>query len=1128
MIHPAHLIAAALAAAPLADPWEREYSAGEARAPHVIALWQFNAGAELEDSSGHGHTLELFGAKPTAAGRFGGGLESFPGWPVEDKRHAAVVKAHPELSPGGAFTIDLWLKPAKDLPPAGNSHLLCKKYVSHSDYQLLLTVAESGKRRLELILGFGDDSESFYSEPVEWPAGTWQHVAATYDGAGTVRFHRNGELLGGRTAYGRRSISPGPLPLSIGDRTGSLYSGFAGVLDQVRISRGVREFGRIRMELDLERRVFVRREPAPRAVIRVTNLLAEPIPQVRVSASMWNPGGQEFAIQGLKPGEAKSVELPIDTSLRPDQYDLRVDATIPGTSTATARSTAYRLTQSYPVRIVARPLPDRMPVVQWGVGGTSNIVKELPRLKEIGFTHCLGLDVDEHQVWQSKRPQEQLRDDKRREVAGALDAALENDFRVLISLSPGSSLEGMTREFARVDRNGKPLPQAGVDGWHKPVEKFCEDVGESAGRLYGRFPAFDGALIHSEVRDAATLSFGKVDRDACRQATGEDIPPEATAKWGLDRKSVKGFPVDGVIPDDHPLYRYFQWFWREGDAWPLLNSATAGGLKRGAGSRADLWTFHDPAVRVASVFGSGGDVDVLSQWTYSYPEPLRIGLPTDELFAMARGAKRPPAVMKMTQLIWYRSQTAPIRKGGDRSVRSPWDDHDPDAAYITIAPMHLREAFWTKISRPIQGIMYHGWESLVPTDRPSSYRHTHVETQHELRRLVHEVIQPFGPMLRRVPAARHDVAFYESFAAQMFAGRGAYGWSHTWTGDCYQVLQHAGLQADVLYDETITRFGLDAYKVVVIPDGDVLTRSIADRLLQFQKRGGTVVADGRLAPAITPDVRLTPLVRTENAEADKAGLLMLAGTLKRGLAGKYVWPAESSNPDVVPFRRVYGANGSASNPAAGPGAASTYLFLVNDRRELGQYVGQHGLVQEIGRFSDTTVALRSLPRGSVLYDLLAHRRVDPVREEGSTDTTATLRWDLTLGPCEGRMFLAVPRAISSLSARLPEPARLGRTAKCVVEVRDDRGALVPAVLPLLVELRDPDGRFAEWSGHHAAIGARLELSLDFAVNDLAGPWHLRVRDLASGLSLDRELMVAGAGAEAGQRSPARPAPSRTP
>ncbi|MHB8972522.1 MAG: LamG domain-containing protein [Pirellulaceae bacterium] len=1096
-----------LADAPVADLWEREYASDDCQSPHVIAVWQFNAGAELADSSGHGHSLELCGAKLTDAGRFGGGLQSFPGWPVEDVRHAAVAAAHPDLSPGGAFTIDMWLKPATNLPAEGNYHLLCKKYVSHHDYQLLLTVAEQGRRRLHLILGFGEDSESFFSESAEWPADQWQHIAATYDGAGTVAFYRNGESLGGRTAAARGAISPGPLPLSIGERTGSLYSGFAGVLDQVRLSRGVREFGRVRLELELERRVFVRCEPQPKAVIRVTNLRSDPLPQLRLSTSLSGYSGQEYVLADLRTGEPQLVEMLLDTRLRPDQYELRVDAVIPGDPQATTPAAPYRLSRNYPLRIVARPLPDRMPVVQWGVGGVSNIVKELPRLKQIGFTHCLGLDVDEHAIWQEKRPQETFRDDRRREVAAVLDTALADDLRVLISLSPGHGLHGMTQEFGRVDRSGQPVPQAGINGWYEPVQKFCEDVGYSAGRLYGRFPAFDGALIHSEVRDAATLSFSDVDRQAYRRATGADIPAEATAKWGLDRQALPTFPADGVIPDDDPLYRYFQWFWREGDAWPLLNSVTARGLQRGAENRTDLWTFHDPAVRVASVFGSGGDVDVLSQWTYSYPEPLRIGLPTDELLAMARGAQRTPRVMKMTQLIWYRSQTAPAAQGGQPTIRSPWDDHDPDAAYITIAPMHLREAFWTKLSRPIQGIMYHGWQSLVPSDEPTVYRYTHPETQHELQRLIRDIIEPFGPMLRRAPAARHDVAFYESFAAQMFAQRGAYGWSHTWTGDCYQVLQHAGLQADVLYDESITRFGLDGYRVLVIPDGDVLTRSVADRIGDFQKRGGILVADDRLASAIQPDIRLTPLVRTQQADVDKAGLLQLAATLKQDLVGKYVWPAESSNLDVVVHRRVFSSpeQGPASDAGAPP--TGTYLFLVNDRREFGQYVGQHGLVQEVGRMSDATVTLRGQSPGSAVYDVLAHRRIDVVQEDGAPANSATLAWPVTVGPCDGRIFLAVPRAIASLSATLPDTTACGSSAECVIEVHDDRGTLIPAVLPLHVELRDPDGRPAEFSGHYAAVGGRLKLVWDLAANDVTGPWHLRVCDLVSGLSLDRELIV---------------------
>ena len=60
---------------------------------------------------------------------------------------------------------------------------------------------------------------------------------------------------------------------------------------------------------------------------------------------------------------------------------------------------------------------------------------------------------------------------------------------------------------------------------------------------------------------------------------------------------------------------------------------------------------------------------------------------------------------KRQQLIRYRSQTAPIGSKAPGEVVA-WQDHDPEAAYITIAPMHLKEALWTKISRPIQGIMY--------------------------------------------------------------------------------------------------------------------------------------------------------------------------------------------------------------------------------------------------------------------------------------------------------------------------------------------------------------------------------------------------------------------------------------
>ena len=57
----------------------------------------------------------------------------------------------------------------------------------------------------------------------------------------------------------------------------------------------------------------------------------------------------------------------------------------------------------------------------------------------------------------------------------------------------------------------------------------------------------------------------------------------------------------------------------------------------------------------------------------------------------------------------------------------------------------------------------------------SGYRYTNPQTQHELRRLVKEVVEPLGPTLMQVPDRKSDVAYLESFASQMFARRGTYG-----------------------------------------------------------------------------------------------------------------------------------------------------------------------------------------------------------------------------------------------------------------------------------------------------------------------------------------------------------------
>ncbi|MFG0261555.1 MAG: hypothetical protein ACF788_04115, partial [Novipirellula sp. JB048] len=655
------------------------------------------------------------------------------------------------------------------------------------------------------------------------------------------------------------------------------------------------------------------------------------------------------------------------------------------------------------------------------------------------------------------------------------NAALENDIKVIASMSPGSWLRKaeVGKPFRRLDRTGKEYERTDISGLFQRVQDFCFHTGAAIGRAYGDHPAFAAALLHTEVRGASQLSFHPQEVAAYREATGAEIPAKINHKSGVQYQQLADFPQDRVIPDDHPVLQYLRWFWQRGDGWNALTSRVDQGLKQQI-DRDDFWTFYDPACRVPSLSGSGGNVDVLSHWTYSYPDPIRIGLCTDELFEMARAGDRDQEVMKMTQLIWYRSQTAPINAKPSGET-SPWVDQDPDAAYITIAPMHLREAFWWKIARPIKGIMYHGWQSLVETDSPSAYRYTNPSTQHELKRLVSEVVEPLGPTLMQVPDAESDVVFLESFTSQMMARRGTYGWNRSWAGDMYHILMYAQLQPRVMYEESLLAGGLRGAKVLVLADCDVLTESVVEAIEAFQAAGGLVIGDEETCPAIKLDKTLARFNRTKQADQDRAKLLAAAQDLRAWLDPRYSRELDSTNPDVLSRRRQFGT--------------TDYLFAVNDHREFGHYVGDYALTMENGLPSQTQLRLER-PAGHV-YDLVARR------ESTSESRDNAMIIPVSLGPCEGRVLMVTERPIRELDVTVPAAATPGESVRLEIAITDGQTA-IDAVIPVEVRIVDPEGMQAEMSGYYGAVGGELTIPFDFAANDRTGVWEIHATELASG------------------------------
>lgn len=1059
--------------------WWKPYGGTDAKGVDVLGYWKFDddGDAFTVDASSHNHAATMRGAKWNPAGRFGGCLESFAGYPVIDESHGLHVTASPALSPHGAFTVEAWIKLKDDdtLPKDIRPVLMDMKYVpyNHTGFMFSLTNAGAeGARQMSVSIGMGARSETWFSRAFELKPAQWRHVAFIYDALGTVTFFVDGTELSRGTKADAGPMAPATRPLSIGDRIGSLYNGFPGFIDEVRMTRGKLEFRPIKFDPDVSRFVIVRMSKAAKVSGDLVNQTGQPLVGATVEARLPSGITKTLPLPDLASAGIQHVEFAVDSALKPGEYEIELTVSMPNWGDG---ESSYRAQSVVPLVITPRALPRRMPVVMWGVGGVDEVVQEIPRLKDIGFTHCLGLRVDYQKVWDEGADALPATTDDIRASREMLNIALENDIQVVAALSPGSWLRRaeVGKPFLRIDRQGNHYGREDVSGLFEPIKEFCFNTGAALGKAYGDHPSFAAALLHTEVRGESQVSFHPAEIEAYRQATGAEIPAEVTIKNGVQYQKLTEFPQDRVVADDDPILRYLSWFWKKGDGWNELNTRVHQGLKQHVDND-EFWTFYDPACRVPSIGGSGGEVDVLSHWTYSYPDPVRIGLCTDELFEMARAGGSNQDVMKMTQLIWYRSQTAP-ENASATGEPSPWVDQDPDAAYITIAPMHLREAFWWKMARPIKGIMYHGWQSLVETDSPGAYRHTNPNTRSELKRLVEEVVVPLGPTLMQVPDADSDVVFLESFTSQMFARRGTYGWNHTWAGDMYHVLMYAQLQPRVLYEESLRKGGLSGAKVLVMADCDVLTESAVKAIHKFQAEGGLVIGDTEVCPAIKLDMSLARFNRTNRADTDRKQLQATAKQLRDWLDARYARRIDSSNPDVVIRRRQFGT--------------TDYVFAVNDHREFGSYVGGYGLVMEDGLPSDTNIQLTG-HRGHV-YDLMARRELSAQ----NTDDGITL--PLKLGPCEGRVLMVTERPIREVVVNAPASANRGQQVSVAIAITDGTSPL-DAVVPMKVRIVDPEGIESEFTGYYGAVAGQLTIPIDFARNDRLGVWEIRATELASG------------------------------
>lgn len=329
----------------------------------------------------------------------------------------------------------------------------------------------------------------------------------------------------------------------------------------------------------------------------------------------------------------------------------------------------------------------------------------------------------------------------------------------------------------------------------------------------------------------------------------------------------------------------------------------------------------------------------------------------------------------------------------------------------------------------------------------------------------------------------------------------------------YTVLAMAHLQADVVFDETIERFGLDPYNVLVLPKCDLLTKKVYDEVMRFRQRGGTVIADQYLGPEIPGAIRFdfdfTYRRRVAaKAIAENQAYAKWNDHLEPGSAELHTVKGVTALDDQRIIEsyaaRLKAALWGRVEPEIDCDAATVllntlakeglrYLIVINDRRTYDDRVGKYKAV--LGKLLPQTACIDlrgQRDRETVVYDLLDRQRLPCEASDGARHVTVPLT---DLG---GKILALYPAPLGPPRISAPRSLAAGHSYPVRVTMDDIQGNPIPGLQPLEITVTSPSGRRHDASGYYCATRGTLDWQLAMAVNDEPGEWTISVLDLTAG------------------------------
>ena len=136
----------------------------------------------------------------------------------------------------------------------------------------------------------------------------------------------------------------------------------------------------------------------------------------------------------------------------------------------------------------------------------------------------------------------------------------------------------------------------------------------------------------------------------------------------------------------------------------------------------------------------------------------------------------------------------------------------------------------------------------------------------------------------------------------------------------------------------------------------------------------------------------------------------------------------------------------------------------------------------------------TIPAGNwAAYDVLKGRRV-PLQKEGDR-----LAFTADMERLGGTLIALYPEPVAHVVCAVPGRVARGQETILRVTVNGPDGKPIIGTQPLAVTVLTPKGEWAEVTGAHATEDGVWSTPIHPAVNDPAGTWKIRVKELSSGM-----------------------------